>query len=185
MSSSCCCLVSLKLYILTALCCFFSLSDKEYITAVVGQDVILPCKVPNNNKPITAVEWSRSELDPEFVLLYRDERFDVDNQHPSYKNRVDLQDKEMKDGDFSLVLKDVTKNDTGRYECHVSQGEITSKTIYLDVFSPGEFVLRVQFMFVVYKDADDETLEKTADLTDVQTPDISEISDTLVCREQS
>ncbi|XP_051800726.1 uncharacterized protein LOC127532732 [Acanthochromis polyacanthus] len=114
------------------------LQEKKYITAVAGQNVILPCKVPNNNKPITAVEWSRSELDPEFVLLYRDKRFDVDNQHPSYKNRVDLQDKEMKDGDFSLVLKDVTKNDTGRYECHVSQGEITSKSIYLDVFSPAK-----------------------------------------------
>uniref|UniRef100_A0A3Q1FJN8 Ig-like domain-containing protein n=1 Tax=Acanthochromis polyacanthus TaxID=80966 RepID=A0A3Q1FJN8_9TELE len=131
---------------------YVTLSDRhnrEYIIALVGQDVILPCKAPNNNQTIAAVEWSRPGLDQEFVLLYRDERFDVDNQHPSYKNRVDPQDKEMKDGDFSLVLKDVKKNDTGKYECYVLQGEITSRTVYLDVFSPGEFVLRVQFVLFV------------------------------------
>uniref|UniRef100_A0A3Q1FT44 Ig-like domain-containing protein n=1 Tax=Acanthochromis polyacanthus TaxID=80966 RepID=A0A3Q1FT44_9TELE len=94
----------------------------KIITAERGQDVILTCKVPNNNnnnKTITAVEWIRPRLDPEHVLFYRDGHLDPDNQHPSYQNRVDLQNKELKDGDFSLILKNVTMEDNGRYECWV------------------------------------------------------------------
>uniref|UniRef100_A0A3P8THF8 Immunoglobulin domain-containing protein n=1 Tax=Amphiprion percula TaxID=161767 RepID=A0A3P8THF8_AMPPE len=63
------CLVSLKLYILTVLCCFFCLSAKEYITAVVGQNVILPCKVPNNNKTIRANMFSYVSLVLKDVMM--------------------------------------------------------------------------------------------------------------------
>uniref|UniRef100_A0AAZ1XSF1 Ig-like domain-containing protein n=1 Tax=Oreochromis aureus TaxID=47969 RepID=A0AAZ1XSF1_OREAU len=82
-----------------------------------GQNVTLTCRAPNNN--IDVLEWSRADLDTEYVLLYRDEQFDTDNQHPSFKNRVDLQDRQMKDGDVSLILKDVTINDAGTYECRI------------------------------------------------------------------
>ncbi|XP_051800551.1 uncharacterized protein LOC127532617 [Acanthochromis polyacanthus] len=107
--------------------CFLLCSSEaqEKITAEPGQDVILTCKAPDNNNihinNIRAVEWSRPGRNTEYVLVYRDGRFDPHNQHPSYQNRVDLQDKEMKDGDFSLILKDVMKNDTGTYECWVFQ----------------------------------------------------------------
>uniref|UniRef100_A0A3Q0SX49 Ig-like domain-containing protein n=1 Tax=Amphilophus citrinellus TaxID=61819 RepID=A0A3Q0SX49_AMPCI len=91
------------------------------ITALPGQNVTLPCQAANNNKPIIVAEWSRPDLGDEYVLQYRDERFDPENQHPSFKNRVDLQDRQMKDGDVSLILKDVTFNDTATYECRVVQ----------------------------------------------------------------
>ncbi|XP_051800703.1 coxsackievirus and adenovirus receptor-like [Acanthochromis polyacanthus] len=111
------------------------------IIADLGQDVILPCKASKkDNKTITTVEWIRSEMKPDHVLLYRDGSFDPVLQHPSYKNRVDLQDKEMKDGDFSLSLKNVTKNDTGRYVCWVYQRkkfEPISNIIDLVVLDPG------------------------------------------------
>ncbi|XP_039463164.1 coxsackievirus and adenovirus receptor-like [Oreochromis aureus] len=51
--------------------------------------------------------------------MYRDKQLDPDHQHPSFKNRVDLQDKEMKDGNVSVILKNVTINDAGTYECRV------------------------------------------------------------------
>ncbi|XP_051800560.1 ICOS ligand-like isoform X1 [Acanthochromis polyacanthus] len=108
------------------------------ITADLGQDVILPCTVPNNK--ITAAEWRRSDQDPEYVLFYRDGHLDPDSQHPSYQNRVDLQDKEMKDGDVSLILKNVTMEDNGTFECWVHQGrkkELIS-TINLEVVEPGD-----------------------------------------------
>ena len=118
----------------------FPLSDQKNITAESGQDVTLTCRAPNNN--ITAVHWSRADLRDKNVLLYQDGQFDPDSQHPSFKNRVDLQDRQMKDGDVSLILKDVTINDTGTYECRVFMGETRSwksvGSIDLSVDPPGE-----------------------------------------------
>ncbi|KAL4008428.1 hypothetical protein ACER0C_002280 [Sarotherodon galilaeus] len=113
--------------------------DQKNITAEVGQDVTLTCQAPNNN-PISVLKWSRADLGDVYVLLYKDEQFDPTNQHPSFKNRVDLQDRQMKDGDVSLILKNVTINDTGTYECVViPRGGGSSKPIsiiYLSVVDP-------------------------------------------------
>ncbi|XP_019210946.1 uncharacterized protein LOC109200028 [Oreochromis niloticus] len=111
------------------------------ITAKAGQkSVTLPCRIPNYN--LIAVEWSRADLGEQYVLLYRDGHFEPPNQHPSFKNRVDLEDRQMKDGDVSLILKDVTTNDTGTYECRVFVGETSSwksiNTTYLSVDPPGQ-----------------------------------------------
>uniref|UniRef100_A0AAZ1XPG0 Ig-like domain-containing protein n=1 Tax=Oreochromis aureus TaxID=47969 RepID=A0AAZ1XPG0_OREAU len=70
--------------------------------------------------------WSRADLGDEYVFVYRDGRFVPDSQHPSFKNRVDLQDRQMKDGDVSLVLKNVTTADDGSYNCNIFNGGTTS-----------------------------------------------------------
>ncbi|CAI5660012.1 unnamed protein product [Oreochromis niloticus] len=99
----------------------FVSADQKIITAESGQDVTLTCRAPNNNI-ILGVEWSRADLRDEYVLFYRNKKFDPDQQHPSFKNRVDLQDRQMKDGDVSLILMNVTTNDNGTYECRVKTG---------------------------------------------------------------
>ncbi|XP_019210064.1 selection and upkeep of intraepithelial T-cells protein 7-like [Oreochromis niloticus] len=99
----------------------FVSADQKNITAESGQDVTLTCRAPNNN--IISLEWNRADLGDEYVLLYRDGHFVSDEQHPSFKNRVDLQDRQMKDGDVSLILKNVTINDAGTYVCGVVQKE--------------------------------------------------------------
>ncbi|XP_039464654.1 neural cell adhesion molecule 2-like [Oreochromis aureus] len=112
--------------------------DPKIITAESGQDVTLTCRAPKNN--VIVVKWSRADLGDKYVLLYRDGQFDPANQHPSFKNRVDLQDRQMKDGDVSLILKDVTINDAGTYVCRV----LTERTgslklisiVYLSVTDP-------------------------------------------------
>ncbi|XP_025761126.1 coxsackievirus and adenovirus receptor homolog [Oreochromis niloticus] len=120
--------------------------DQKNITAEVGQDVTLTCRAPNNN-PISVLKWSRADrVGDEYLLLYKNKRFEPDDQHPSFKNRVDLQDRQMKDGDVSLILKNVTINDTGTYECRVTQREPNQERpslkhisiIYLHVDPPGE-----------------------------------------------
>ncbi|KAL4008145.1 hypothetical protein ACER0C_001997 [Sarotherodon galilaeus] len=105
------------------------------ITAESGQDVILTCRAPNNN--IQTVEWSRADLGDEYVFLYRDEVFVSENQHLSFTNRVDLQDRQRKDGDVSLILKNVTINDTGTYKCVLMNGTNDPICIiYLSVVDP-------------------------------------------------
>uniref|UniRef100_A0A3P9DSS0 Ig-like domain-containing protein n=1 Tax=Maylandia zebra TaxID=106582 RepID=A0A3P9DSS0_9CICH len=88
---------------------------RKTITAESGQNVTLTCRASNNN--IVRVEWSRADLGKNDVLLYLDGHVHSDDQHPSFKNWVDLQDRQMKDGDASLILKDVMINDAGTYEC--------------------------------------------------------------------
>ncbi|XP_025760952.1 programmed cell death 1 ligand 1-like [Oreochromis niloticus] len=119
----------------------FVSADQKTITAKSGQNVILTCRAPNN---ILVVEWSRADLGDEYVFVFRDGQFDPVNQHPSFKNRVDLQDRQMKDGDVSLILKDVTTSDAGTYECRVVQiGATRSNTEHISIISlsvdpPGE-----------------------------------------------
>ncbi|XP_039463532.1 CD226 antigen-like [Oreochromis aureus] len=131
-------------WILLATCLFSIVSAvlEQIITMKPGQDVNLTCEAPNNNN-IIIVEWSRADLkEDEYVLFYRDGRFLPDNQHPSFKNRVDLQDRQMKDGDVSLILNNVTINDTGTYECRVWLEETRSLELInstnLTVVPPGQ-----------------------------------------------
>ncbi|CAI5672582.1 unnamed protein product [Oreochromis niloticus] len=103
----------------------FVSADQKTITAASGQDVILPCRAPNKNTN-KFVQWSRADLEPEYFLVYRDGKFLPNNQHPSFKNRMDLQDRRMKDGDVSLILKDVSSADTGSYVCRAFMEETRS-----------------------------------------------------------
>uniref|UniRef100_A0A3Q2NP23 Ig-like domain-containing protein n=1 Tax=Fundulus heteroclitus TaxID=8078 RepID=A0A3Q2NP23_FUNHE len=92
---------------------------QRIITAEHEEDVILPCRAPENDVD-GDVEWNRTDLESgQYVLMYRNRKFDQDVQSPSFRNRVDLQD--MKNGDVSMVLKKVTTDDAGRYECRVVQ----------------------------------------------------------------
>ncbi|KAL4008437.1 hypothetical protein ACER0C_002289 [Sarotherodon galilaeus] len=88
------------------------------ITAEPGQAVVLPCRVPSD-KIMQGMKWSRADLGKEYVLLFRDEQLDPEEQHPSFKNRVDLQDRKMNNGNVSLVLKNVTTADDGSYNCNI------------------------------------------------------------------
>uniref|UniRef100_A0A3P9D4S4 Ig-like domain-containing protein n=1 Tax=Maylandia zebra TaxID=106582 RepID=A0A3P9D4S4_9CICH len=97
--------------------------DLDFIPVKSGQNITLPCRAPNNN---TGVMWSRADLKTENVFLYQDGHFVPDNQHPSFKNRVDLQDRQMKDGDVSLILKNVNTADTGTYKCRILMEETRS-----------------------------------------------------------
>ncbi|XP_039463856.1 coxsackievirus and adenovirus receptor homolog isoform X3 [Oreochromis aureus] len=118
----------------------FTSTDQKNITAKSGQDVTLTCRAPDNKDP--HVQWSRADLkEDKLVFVYRNKMPDPENQHPSFKNRVDLQDRQMKDGDVSLILKNVTTNDTGTYNCRVQRETESMKLInstYLHVVPPGQ-----------------------------------------------
>ncbi|XP_035767834.1 V-set domain containing T-cell activation inhibitor 1-like [Neolamprologus brichardi] len=99
----------------------FTSADTTIVTAEAAQNVTLPCRTPNNN--IRVLQWSRDGLKAEDIFVYRNKMVDPDNQHQSFKNRVDLQDRQMKDGDASLILSNVTIHDNGTYKCRVFMEE--------------------------------------------------------------
>ncbi|XP_050923971.1 uncharacterized protein LOC127140086 isoform X2 [Lates calcarifer] len=114
-------LTSASLWTLLSLWVLVSASEGQIIRAVSGDNVPLPCRAPRDTN-IIAVEWTRPDLEPDSVFFQRGSQPVTDKQHPSFKNRVELVDRQMKDGDVSLTLKDVKTEDTGRYECRVFQG---------------------------------------------------------------
>ncbi|XP_026206227.2 uncharacterized protein LOC113155740 isoform X2 [Anabas testudineus] len=105
---------------LTSLLHHVAAEDQINLTAEPGDTVTLPCGV-HSNISIIVVEWSRTDLETEYVYLQRGSRSESFKQHESFKNRVELKDREKKDGDVSLILRNVTFNDTGTYECRVVQ----------------------------------------------------------------
>ncbi|XP_030580137.1 ICOS ligand-like [Archocentrus centrarchus] len=126
LTSACLCWILLSVVVLA--------SDEQ--KAESGQNVVLPCQAPKG-KTIVILKWSRADLEEKYVLLFRDDQFDTD---PSFKNRVDLRDRQMKDGDVSLILKDVTTADDGEYQCQVLVGDGSSwkrSVITLRVDPPG------------------------------------------------
>ncbi|XP_043954427.1 uncharacterized protein LOC122820849 [Gambusia affinis] len=92
-----------------------------HIRVVEGQAVTLPCRAPNMVDPIKYLEWSRPDQKMSYIILYRDPNFYPDFQDRAFRDRADLLDKEMKEGQVSLVLRNTSAADSGVYECRVVQ----------------------------------------------------------------
>ncbi|XP_035849879.1 nectin-4-like [Sander lucioperca] len=93
--------------------------DTKNITAKPGEDVPLHCQGPRD-ADIPGILWSRPDLGSDkYVFFFRGNRPYENYQLPSYSGRVNLSDPEIKDGDVSVVLRNVSINDTGTYECQV------------------------------------------------------------------
>ncbi|XP_033984199.1 butyrophilin-like protein 2 [Trematomus bernacchii] len=91
--------------------------DLEEVNARPGQNVTLQCHT-SRDAAITVLEWKRSELE-QYVFYYRDSESMEIFQNQRYRGRVELSDPEMKNGDFTILLKNVSTNDTGTYKCRV------------------------------------------------------------------
>ncbi|XP_029932738.1 butyrophilin subfamily 3 member A2-like [Myripristis murdjan] len=90
------------------------------IVALAGDDVILPCRLKPAIRDFSdTVEWTREDLDPEFVHVHQGGRLVVQEQNPQYKNRTVLFVDELKNGNVSLKLFRVTISDEGRYRCFI------------------------------------------------------------------
>lgn len=113
----------------------------------VGESAELECKA-DGNKKVTAVKLTRNDLQPQYVLIYRDDRIDEKLQNPLFKGRTNLIDNHRTDGTVHLKLTNLTKNDSGTYICRVKseigstrRKRATSESIFrLEVVPSGESV---------------------------------------------
>ncbi|KAL4008199.1 hypothetical protein ACER0C_002051 [Sarotherodon galilaeus] len=85
-----------------------------------GEDSILQCRGPRDDV-IILLEWRRSDLKSDtYVFFFRNQRLYENYQHEFFKGRVELRDPSMKDGDVSVILKNVSTSDTGTCECEIT-----------------------------------------------------------------
>ncbi|KAM9424898.1 myelin-oligodendrocyte glycoprotein-like isoform 2-T3 [Pholidichthys leucotaenia] len=99
------------------------------VRAVPGEDVILPCHLePVVDVEGLTVEWSKPDLKPdpsdplnrvEYVHLYRDRKELVDMKMALYFGRTDIFSSELKHGNISLKIMNVTEDDNGRFKCYI------------------------------------------------------------------
>lgn len=91
------------------------------IVASPGEDVVLPCHLePSLSLEEAVVEWSRQDpTHVQYVHVYRDHGEVTDMKTESYIRRTALFPEELKHGNISLKIRDVSPADEGSYRCFV------------------------------------------------------------------
>nr|XP_046237058.1 butyrophilin subfamily 1 member A1-like [Scatophagus argus] len=135
-----------------------SISSLQPITALMGDDVILPCglKNPTDVRSKTVV-WTKPGLNPKYIHVHQSGRPVHQAQHPSYRYRTTLFEDQLVNGNVSLKLFRVKISDAGTYVCSIqsmgtrasvqlSVGAASSPVIGLARFDGdgGRLVLRCQ-----------------------------------------
>ncbi|KAK2899613.1 butyrophilin subfamily 2 member A2-like [Channa argus] len=90
----------------------------EPVVGLVGEDVVLPCSLlPTESVAADTVEWTRSDLNPSFVYVFRKGQELYDHQNPTFQQRAFLFLPELKKGNMSLKLTRIQLSDQGNYTC--------------------------------------------------------------------
>uniref|UniRef100_A0A3P9AVA7 Ig-like domain-containing protein n=1 Tax=Maylandia zebra TaxID=106582 RepID=A0A3P9AVA7_9CICH len=116
------------------------------VVALVDDDVILPCHVePAEDVTAEILEWTRSDLNPRFVHVWRSGQDLVNTRNPSYRGRASLFINELKRGNISLKLSKVKLSDEGTYECSIPLMEkksfvklVVGKSLLISLSGTGE-----------------------------------------------
>lgn len=93
------------------------MGQKE-VNVTQGEDATLECYGPSDATYVL-LRWTKPDLQiKDYVFYLKDGHFQEDLLDQSFKGRVKLKDsKWMKNGNFSVILQNVTMNDSGTYEC--------------------------------------------------------------------
>nr|XP_046237030.1 butyrophilin subfamily 3 member A2-like isoform X1 [Scatophagus argus]XP_046237031.1 butyrophilin subfamily 3 member A2-like isoform X1 [Scatophagus argus] len=135
-------LVSLRTFRMLLLLCTNSLmlkssgeeliSSLQPITALRGDDVILPCGLKNRTDVSSkTVVWTKPSLDPVFIRVYQNGRLIHQAQHPSYRYRTTLFEDQLVNGNVSLKLSRVKISDAGTYVCSIQLMEMKASVLLI------------------------------------------------------
>ncbi|KAK2899566.1 hypothetical protein Q8A73_012695 [Channa argus] len=116
------------------------IGSPQPVVAKVGDDVILPCHLePAVDVATKTLEWTRPDLKPIFVYIWYAGQDYEDMKNPSYKGRTSLLTDELKRGNISLKLSNVTPADEGKYRCYIPDRneESVIELVVGAVSSPG------------------------------------------------
>ncbi|XP_053496197.1 uncharacterized protein LOC128617183 isoform X1 [Ictalurus furcatus] len=95
----------------------------------LGGSVILPCFV-ETPLPMQEleIEWKRNDSET-LVHLWQDKESHPESQNPSYHERAHFFIEEIAQGNFSLFLTNVTREDAGVYKCAVYTNHDSYETL--------------------------------------------------------
>ncbi|XP_078792148.1 uncharacterized protein LOC111946340 [Oryzias latipes] len=101
-------------------------------TVQLGRDVVLSCRgEPQSDLTAETLEWKCGTA---FVHVYRSGGDNFDDQDLRFKNRTILNHQNLKDGNVSLTLTKVTKEDEGNYTfCLLKQKPLKCSNVTLTV----------------------------------------------------
>nr|XP_025039450.1 butyrophilin subfamily 1 member A1-like [Pelodiscus sinensis] len=98
---------------------FKVLGPDQPVTALVGDDVVLPCRLfPRMSAENMNVTWFRAHLSP-FVHRYSNGKDQYEQQMPEYQGRTELLKDGLTQGNIALKIFHVSLSDEGRYSCFV------------------------------------------------------------------
>lgn len=117
------------------------------VFAAPGYNVLLPCHLepPLNVEELT-IEWSRPDLQPspsdrlsqlQYVHVHRQHHEVQDMKSHLYKGRTSLFENELKHGNISLKITNVTVEDEGQYKCFVPKLRGGVKEAFIRLFVGG------------------------------------------------
>lgn len=120
---------------------FSSVGQKE-VKVTRGEDATLECYGHSGATDIL-LRWTKPDQQIQgYVMYFKHGNFQEHLQDSSFKSRVKLKNsKWMNNGNFSVILQNVTMNDSGTYECEAAYNNQAAQllnTITLIVVPPGE-----------------------------------------------
>lgn len=125
---------------------FKLISPTQPVVARVSDDIILPCHLePAVDVAGKTLEWTRPDLKPRFVFVWRAGQDHVNVKNPSYEGRTSLLIGELKHGNISLKLSKVKTSDGGRYKCYIPDMN-TNSIVELVV---GKQIHTVMYVYLV------------------------------------
>ncbi|XP_062860056.1 butyrophilin-like protein 2 [Trichomycterus rosablanca] len=130
---------------------FRVLGPSDPLSVQLGGSVMLPCYV-ETPLPMDEleVEWKRTDT---LVHLWQNGQSESESQNQDYRERAHFFSEEVKHGNFSLLLTNVTSKDAGVYRC-VVYTEKESNEASVEIKEPDHLIVTGGHAVSAYADED-------------------------------
>ncbi|XP_038624271.1 butyrophilin subfamily 1 member A1-like [Tachyglossus aculeatus] len=107
---------------------FAVIGPAKPIVVQVGEDAELPCHLdPKMSAEDMEVRWLRATFSPA-VYVYRDGQGHFEEQMEEYRERTELLNDTITDGNVAVKLSNIRLSDNGRYHCRFQNSQHVAKS---------------------------------------------------------